>query len=154
MAISDPRTLLAALSKLESIRDPSAGKNLRQYVRFVVRGEAELQPLERDRLDQRPVSALMRDLSRGGLGFVCQEELPVGSLWRAGFMHQDHVVTQQAMIIRHGRRVQENLFLYGGQFVLDTATMVLQGIEPSKIRDGDQTQRNEPNSFVSPSEVK
>lgn len=154
MPSADPRTLLQTLNKLESLRDPTVSKQLRQYSRFVVRGDAELTPMERSSLDQRPVLVMLRDLSRGGVGFVSQQPLPKCSLWRVGFLYQGQVVSQQPMIIRHSNCVDASVYLVGGQFCVETGVMILQGIDHAQIRDGDQPNTGPASTnFVGPGEV-
>ena len=72
MSTMRPRSLLDELDKLESLREPEkAGQ--RQFRRFVVRGEAELHPMNRNRLDPTPLTIQLRDISRGGVGFLCDQ---------------------------------------------------------------------------------
>lgn len=146
-----PKALLAALSKLENLRDPSAGEGKRQFHRFVVRGEAEL--VNVDHTDTKPITlpVQIRDVGLGGMGFVSQIPLEVGSVWRVNFLQSGHVIGTQPILIRHSRTVNDALHLIGGQFVIETGILCILGVNPSSIRDGGKI--GESSNFVPPSEV-
>jgi hypothetical protein len=158
MVTSGPQALLAELAKLEALRESNrvaAGGN-RQFQRFVVRGDAELRSMDRTCLDAAPVPVLLRDIGRGGVGFVAPVELEVNSTWQICFLHRDYVVGTQGIIIRHCRKVQDGVFLIGGQFCIETGLMSLLGIDPSAIRDADiatELDEKPSNVFLPPSEV-
>lgn len=153
-----PEKLLAELNRLESLRDPAQnGTHNRQFKRFVVRGDAELHPMSRARLDRAPLDITLRDIGRGGFGFVCQQPLPAGSNWRVCFLRHGYVIGEQAIIVRHCRPVSDSVYLIGAQFVVDTGLLTLLGIDPGAIQDEDSVdnafEADEPLSYLSPSEV-
>jgi hypothetical protein len=138
MTVHSPQALLAELAKLETLRNDSrAATGQRQYQRFVVRGDAELRSMDRTCLDASPMQILLRDLSRGGIGFVSSLELERGSTWQACFLHKDYLIGSQGAIVRHCRKIENGLFLVGAQFCIETGLMSLAGIDPAAIRDGD-----------------
>jgi hypothetical protein len=158
MADNGPQALLAELAKLEALRNESraATSGQRQYQRFVVRGDAELRSMDRTCLDAAPVAVLLRDLGRGGIGFVSPIELELSSTWQICFLHRDYVIGSQGVIVRHCRKVQDGVFLIGGQFCIETGLMSLLGIDPSAIRDADiatELDEKPSNVFLPPSEV-
>lgn len=156
MASNDPRQLVAALAKAEALRDTSQHKSgNRHYHRFVVRGDAELHPMDSDRLDRAPITAMLRDIGRGGVGFVVQQPLPPNSTWRMSFLNHGHVIGQQAIIIRHCRPFLDRVYLVGAQFCIETGLLCLLGVEPGAIAAGDQAGREHdgPVAFLAPGEV-
>src|SRR5690606_19317955 len=108
---------------------PFTASELRQCPRFSVRAEAELIPLDRNRIDRSPIDVAVRDISRCGIGFVTTEELEVGSLWRCGFIHRDQVFNYQTLMIRHCTRLDDGIYLAGAQFVVDPATLAMLGVQ-------------------------
>jgi hypothetical protein len=155
MSTMRPRSLLDELDRLESLRDP-AKAGYRQFRRFVVRGEAELHPMNRNRLDPTPLTVQLRDLSRGGMGFLCDQPLEEYSAWRACFLQEGYVVGEQAMVVRHCRPVNDELYLIGGQFVIDTGLMVALGVSPGALEDDQASQEDETRDdedFLTPGEL-
>jgi len=153
MTLSGPHSLLADLARLEGIRDPARDTGQRQFQRFVVRGDAELHVMDRHGDDQ-PIPIQIRDIGRGGMGFICQQPLDSNSTWRAAFLHRGYVFGQQALIVRHCRQVQAGVYLVGSQFCIESGLMCLLGVDPDAIRDGDSPAGTiTPPHFLSPGEV-
>lgn len=147
--------LLDELVKLETLREPNHPAGKRVFTRFLVRGDAELVSIDRSRLDTAPVSILLRDAGRGGLGFVTDRPLESNSIWRAGILDHGYVVSQQAMIVRHCRKVRDSLYLVGGQFCADSGLLCLLGVDPAMIPEGDTpSTSNVGSNFLRPGEVK
>ena len=155
MTTSRPRSLLDELERLESLRDPQQAGH-RQFRRYVIRGEAQLHPMNRNQLDPTPITVQLRDLSRGGIGFLSPEGLSVGSTWRACFLKEGHVVGEQALMIRHCRAVGESLFLVGGQFIADTGLLLTLGVSPGELREGtleSQDETADDDDYLGPTQV-
>jgi len=133
MTTTRPRSLLDELDRLESLRDPDqAGQ--RQFHRFIVRGEVQLHPMSRNRLDPTPINVQLRDLSHGGMGFLSPEPLHRSSTWRACFLEHGYVIGEQALMIRHCREVGTSLYLVGGQFIMETGLMIMLGVSPGDLK--------------------
>src|SRR5580698_5769172 len=103
MDVHGPEELLAELAKLEGLRNPQTEQRLRAYRRFVLRGDAELHDMERGPTEQSPLPVLLRDLGRGGVGFISPRVLEINSTWRICFLHRGYVVGQQGIVVRHCR---------------------------------------------------
>jgi len=145
--------LLDELTRLESLRDPER-QGQRQFRRFPIRCDAELHPMDVARTDRQPVDIKLRDIGRGGIGFVCHQPIEVGSNWRCAFVHHGQVLSQQAIVVRHCRQVQPGLYLLGAQFCLDLGVMVTLGLSPRDVIDGDSgEQPMEDDAFVDPDHV-
>lgn len=153
MPLTGPHSLLADLVRLEGLRDPARSAGQRQYERFVVRGDAELHAMDRQG-DITPIAIQVRDLGRGGMGFVCQVQLDINSTWRVAFLHQGYAFGQQALIVRHCHEVQAGVYLIGSQFCIESGLMCLMGIDPAAIRESDgPAGAAQPPRFLPPGEV-
>ena len=156
MSKRPPEELLEELSKLEHVRmADSIDSCQRHFDRYVIRGDAELHPMNRSKLDPTPVEIQLRDIGRGGMGFICQEPLPAGSSWRVEFTRRGFAIGQQAIFVKYCQRVSECLYLIGSQFVIDTGLLTILGIDPAEIdrEDNEISEASEDVSFLPPAEV-
>lgn len=64
------------------------------------------------------VSATLRDVSMGGVGFFCDRAFPVGALLGIKLFWSDPNATRVPAIVRHSRITHQG-FLIGAQFVID-----------------------------------
>ena len=149
MPPNDPRALLAVLAQLENVRDPSKVAGLRQFARYIVRGDAELHPLNDSDLDRSPVAIQLRDISWTGVGFICSQRLTPNTHFRLHLLSHGHSVGQQTMMVRHCREIRDNLYLVGGQFCIEAGILSLLGLNPGALSQGDGPTAQ----FVAPSEV-
>ncbi len=131
------RTLLDDLAELERLRDPSKSKGLRHYRRFVVRADAELHPMDPTAMERTPIDLKLRDISRGGVGFVCNANLPFRSVWRLVLLNRGYALGEMALVVRHARAVRDGVHLLGGQFGATTGLMVMTGVDPLAITTSD-----------------
>jgi hypothetical protein len=155
MATTRPHSLLDELDRLEALRDADK-VGQRRFRRFVARGEVELHPTHRNRLDSTPINVQMRDLSQGGMGFLSPQPIDEGSSWRACFLREGYVIGEQAVVVRHCRQVNESLYLIGVEFVIDTGLMVQLGVSPAELEQSqfapqDETQDTE--AFKPPHQI-
>ena len=150
---TDPRSLLATLAEIEQSHAPMQEFSKRRFRRLAVRGEAELQAVDRSRLDQRPIAIQLRDVGLGGIGFVSQERLAPNSQWRCQFTAHGMVLATQAILVRHCREMPGGLYLVGGQFCIDAGLLHQLGVEPTTIHGGLFENGEADQSFVPPGEV-
>lgn len=156
--ITEARALLQELKRLENIRDHSVVQSKRQFERYVVRAEAELHPMDRTQTQHTPIPILLRDLSRGGIGFVTSVPLDVHSNWDVAFIQHGFVIGRQGLTIRHCKRVQDDAFLVGGQFCADSGLLALLGVRPGSLRDApviheDLDPSDDDANFLSPEDI-
>ncbi len=143
---------LEALSQHET-RALKDGGNERRFQRFAVRGDAELHSIGTARLEQRPILIQIRDIGWGGVGFLCQEPLALGSMWRANFLHGGYIAGTQSLVVCHHKPLGGSLFLVGGQFIVEAGLLRLLGIEPVILCEGAGKSSDDYAEFVAPSEV-
>ncbi|WP_432797874.1 hypothetical protein [Poriferisphaera sp. WC338] len=156
MSEKSREVILDELNKLERVRrQPSIDACQRQFERYVVRGEAELHPMNRTHLEATPITVQLRDLGRGGAGFISQQPISLGSSWRMCFLQHGYVIGSQPIIARHSHRVDNDLYLIGSQFVIETGLMTLLGIDPIKITqtENDITEDLPNANFLPPADV-
>lgn len=148
------RELLRELEELEQLRSQDAARGKRNYERFVIRGDARLLPMEDHGDADAGIRVLLRDLGRGGLGFITSGAVPSASLWRIEFLQHDYVVATASLHVRHCREVSEGVHLCGGMFVADSGVMCQLGVEPASIRGGaDIADLAQAGGFVTPQDV-
>lgn len=158
MAASNPYRLLDVLGQLEKGREatsPNSGIGQRKFTRFVVRGEAELRAMDRIDTDAGSVQVLLRDIGRGGVGFVSQEKLATNSIWRLCFYQHGYMIGHQAVIVKHSREIEPGVYLAGGQFCIESGLLALLGVDPAIVRNnGDLLDKDLPDThFDSPADV-
>ena len=81
MKAAEPKDLMDVLARLEDTRHQPGVEAQRRFRRFTVRGEATLEPMQGPAM-QDPLTVLLRDISRGGAGFLTDRFIEPCSTWR------------------------------------------------------------------------
>ncbi|MBI1370327.1 MAG: hypothetical protein GC162_16960 [Planctomycetes bacterium] len=136
MSTTKPQELMEMLAKLDEHRKDPPVEVQRRYQRFVVRGEAKLEPIDEMELEH-PIPILLRDISRGGVGFLSNQFLEPCTMWRVRFATKDYVIGSQPIIIRFCRAVQSDLYLVGGQAVIEPYILGMLGVPANQLRHED-----------------
>ncbi|MEQ9455104.1 MAG: PilZ domain-containing protein [Phycisphaeraceae bacterium] len=151
MSIASSKDVLEALEKLENLRDPQHLPR-RAFQRFLVRGDAHLLPMDRPHVRNNPspeaIEIKLRDISRGGLGFVTTQKIEPGSTWRIVFYHEGFAIGEQAGVIRYSREIQPELYLSGAAFIISNGILSMLGVDLTHIDDADDTDFNIPSDFT------
>ncbi|QNN22933.1 hypothetical protein HED60_11870 [Planctomycetales bacterium ZRK34] len=134
MSITEPRDLMDVLARLDHSRHEPTTKTMRHYKRYSVRGEARLESLDPTCVDPS-ITVLLRDVSRAGIGFLVDQILEPGSMWRVQLRTRDFVIGSVAIIVRYCRAVQSDLYLCGGQVVIEPYLLNQLGIPPEQARN-------------------
>ena len=134
----DPQGLLDELSKLERLRQCDAGARRRRHPRFIVRGDAQLFEMDRPSSNDPPMMVMLRDLGRGGIGFVADRPQERGCTRRVRFMQRGYGIGEISIIVRHCRQVDQ-IHLVGCQICIENGMMFLLGVDPTTIKEGDST---------------
>lgn len=135
MSITEPRDLIEVLGRMEYWRQEPPVDHKRAFRRFVVRGEATLEPVHSGKVIESDARAMLRDVSRGGVGFLCDRFLEPGDIWRIRFERKGYLLGQQPILIKFCRLVQDGLYLTGGQFIIEPALMVALGVDETDLHD-------------------
>ena len=109
--------------------------------------------MNRSRLDATPMEVKLRDVGRGGVGFICSEPLAIDSPWRLALMNQGYKVGEQALIVRHCRKINNQLYLVGGQFVIETGMLVMLGVNPGALANQTDSDPDDAATFLPPADV-
>ncbi len=134
---SDPNELLAELSRLENLRSGDSKSRRRRHPRFVVRGQAELLQAHCSTFNDDPVEVMLRDMGRGGLGFIADRPITAGSLRELRFIQRTYRVGEANVVIRHCEQVKDEVYLVGCQVCLGNGLIYLLGVDPDAVDDGD-----------------
>lgn len=144
--------IVRELAELERCRlSLFPGRCQRQFDRHVIRGEATLTAVEDSSQEGVTIEAHLRDVSRGGLGLVCERPLETGSRWRIEFKQNGYSIAEQTIEVRHCREVRSNLYLCGSQFIASAGLLTLLGVSASELLA--ESEENEPEEFLPPGEV-
>lgn len=150
------KSVLSELTRLETRRQEHSGAKQRQFKRFMIRGEAMLVPCDQREAKHQPHQVHMRDVSRGGIGFVSDRELPINSDWHIVFFNHGLEISRQPVVIRHCQSVNNGLFLVGALFCVEAGLLTQLGVNPHDLREGSDIGTDGPAeqaSFLPPSEV-
>ncbi|MAX23659.1 MAG: hypothetical protein CMJ19_04060 [Phycisphaeraceae bacterium] len=135
MAKAEAQQLLDELNRLEDLRNPARCEGKRQFQRFVVRADAELIRMDRSHTNESPIPIMLRDIGRGGIGFVCTDQLESDSLWQISFLQHGFVIGHMGLIVRHSRTISDDVYLIGGQFCSDSGLLYQLGVNPSMVAE-------------------
>lgn len=159
MSMTEPRDLMDVLARLDHSRQEPATHTMRRYKRYSIRGEARLESLDPTCVDPS-ITVLLRDVSRAGLGFLVDQFLEPCSMWRVQFRTREFVVGSVAIIVRYCRAVQSDLYLCGGQVVIEPYLLNMLGVEADQARseelcrfDEHDVTAFESGEFVSPDDL-
>jgi hypothetical protein len=143
------------LSRMESWRAEPILDSSRAFERFPVRGDATLERAQAPHAHVQLRHVMLRDLSRGGVGFLCDEQIEPGTVWRISFYDRGQKVGTQALIVRFCRLVQDGLYLAGGQFVIEPYLMLVLGITEHDLAHDIQARARPEDTadFVAPDQV-
>ncbi|MBL4700152.1 MAG: hypothetical protein JKX85_02750 [Phycisphaeraceae bacterium] len=154
MANTEAQQLLDELNRLEDLRNPARCEGKRQFQRYVVRSDAELVRMDRSHTLETPIPIMLRDVGRGGIGFVCTDKLDNESLWQINFLQHGFVIGHMGVIVRHCRTISDEFYLIGGQFCSDSGLLYQLGVNPSMAGESDApAQAMSEDTFVAPSEM-
>jgi len=136
MVCHDPKELLDELSRLEGLRSGGGRTSRRRHKRFIVRGQAELFDTDSSSSGEPPVAIMLRDMGRGGLGFVADSSVDLGSVRRLRLTQRGYCIGETSLVVRHCSQVKDQIYLVGSQICLSNGLMFLAGVDPSMVEEG------------------
>lgn len=147
-------SILQELAALERSRiDVPSYESQRQFRRHVIRGEAELYPVEHKSMHPESIDVQLRDASRGGVGFLSRMPLESDTTWRIEFIRHGFVVGEQHLVVRHCSQVREGLYLCGAQFIASAGLLTILGVSACDLMAESSGSDTEDNPFLAPTEV-
>ena len=111
-------SLVDTKEMLDQNRPDPAVENKRKYKRFSISGDARIMPSD-DNSTEETTLILLRDISRGGIGFFCDRILDPGVLYRIQLQVSDRSIGSQPAMICYCLQVQENLYSIGAEWVVE-----------------------------------
>jgi len=155
MSVTEPQELISVLNQMEYWRQEPVKERKRAFKRFTVRGDATIEPVTQCTVQQQPKPVMLRDISRGGIGFVLEQFIEPGSTWRIAFYNRGCKVGTQSLVVRYCRLVQDGLYLVGAQFIVEPYLMVMLGVDERALDDdiADQTKPEDTADFVPPDAI-
>lgn len=132
MSICEPNDLMGILDKLEYYRESAGSETQRKFRRFNIRGEAKLEAI--DDHGSAATQVLLRDISRAGVGFLVDRFIEPCTQWRLRFMADGALAGSQPIAVRYCRLVQDNLYMVGGQFIIEPHILAVAGVKPEELR--------------------
>lgn len=124
------------LHRLESMRDPlieESGRSNRQVRRYPVREEAEVFPMSRHRLNDHGIGVHLRDIGRGGVGFLSDRPIASGQDYRIVFHRDGYAVGSAAINVRYSKPVRSGVHLIGATFAAGAGLLTSLGVQPAEL---------------------
>ncbi len=134
MSVAEPKNLVDLLNRLEQTRKDPTDEPHRRFRRFIIRGDAIVEPLQSGHSHENQ-TVMLRDISRGGLAFLSRQFFEPGTLWRIRFQRDGMDFASHPIAIRFARRIQDDLFLIGGQFVIEPFILTMLGVGEDQLRN-------------------
>jgi hypothetical protein len=155
MSVAEPRDLIDVLSRMEYWRQEPPVERKRAFNRFSIRGEARIEPVHELAVEPSPQKVVLRDISRGGVGFLSEQFLEVGSVWRMAFATRGRQIGTQVFVVRFCRLVQDGLFLVGGVFAVEPHVMIMLGVNETELGSDiyDRANAEDTAAFVPPDQL-
>lgn len=126
--------LTAALGRAEALKtEPSQAQ--RRFSRFEVRGEARV--LSDHPGDNTCYEGQIRDISRGGLGMLTSQEVPVGGPMRIRISTGRTPIACTPAFCRFSRPVGGGAHLVGFAFAMDAAPLLALGLDNTTLAEAD-----------------
>lgn len=138
MSVERARQLVDALTKIEKWRGKPASIRKRRFTRFGVRGTALLvNAASVTTEDRRRTSVQLRDVSRGGVGFLHDQPLRVDCPYRLLLSEQELILGSMPLFIRYCQQIEKNAYLIGGEFGAEAALLAALGVSVRDIAGND-----------------
>ena len=137
--------VVGELQRLETLRDPAAeqpDRSNRVAERYPVREEAVLFPMSRRNLNDAGQTVFLRDISRGGVGFLSDRALPSGQDYRIVFQAGGYPIGEYGVTVRYCRPVRPGLFLIGTSFVATAGLLTTLGVDAGRLEAEDRQEES------------
>lgn len=155
MTTQKQQDLQAALKRLDAARHAPEGQPQRRFQRFSVRSIARLWPGHADSNPAPPNEVQVRDISRGGIGFLASEPLPLGRFWQLQMLDSGVTIATVPAYCRHCHKIMEGAYLIGAEFGVPANILLSLGVTADEIAHADEAEahNNLTGDFVSPDRV-
>ncbi len=139
MSVERAKQLVDALTEIEKWRTKPASVRKRRFTRFGIRGSGMLVEVSINANTERPhtTPVQLRDVSRGGVGFLLDRPLRVDCPYRLLFIEQELVIKSLPLFIRYCQQLEKNAYLLGGEFGAEAALLAALGVPIRDIATND-----------------
>lgn len=149
--------ILARLSRIENRVNADDAQARRSFRRHSVRGEARLHPVNRRVTEDAVEDIQLRDVGRGGIGFLCKHPLPLNALYRVDLLNQGYTLSSVEVLVRHVTPLGDGLYRIGATFVIQSSLLLELGVSKDALDDDIVVEGTcdafEGDDFLPPSEV-
>ena len=115
--VLSPTELEELLSGLKSDK-PTTADERRSQPRVAVRGKIRIKPTPSPTADGTPFEAWVKDLSRGGIGFLAREPLVAGQRFAATFRRPGGQLATMEYVARRCTKTTAGWFFIGARLIL------------------------------------
>lgn len=129
----NPNDILARLDDLEGNANADDLQARRSFKRHTVRGDARLYPVSRLLTEDSIEDIQLRDIGRGGIGFLCKHPLPINSLYRVDLLNQGYTLSSLEVLIRHITPLSDGLYRIGATFVIQSSLLLELGVQKDAL---------------------
>ena len=129
-----------ALRRLDAWQQDSPFSKQRRFRRHPVRGFAHLHPGSPQCADQPPVTANLRDISRGGVGMLCSHKAEMGTHWVVQLTDDRVTLATMPGFCRYCRSLGQELWLIGIEFGAQASILVALGVNAADLASGDRNE--------------
>ncbi len=139
MSVERAKQLVDALSKIEKWRGKPASLRKRRFTRFGVRGTGLLvnAVAAASASEHTSLSIQLRDISRGGVGFLHSEPLRVDYSYRLLLTDQGLVLASLPLFVRYCQQIEKSAYLIGGEFGIEASMLAAIGVPVRDIASND-----------------
>ncbi|MEM6393127.1 MAG: PilZ domain-containing protein [Planctomycetota bacterium] len=153
----NPDEILARLDHLEGQTQADDMQTRRSFRRHPIRAEARLHPVNRLVTEDAVEDIQLRDVGRGGIGFLCKHPLPLNSLYRVDLLNQGYTLSSLEVLVRHVHALSDGLYRIGATFVIQSSLLLELGVsrdslEGDIVHEGSQDEIDG-DDFLPPCEV-
>ncbi|MEM6551882.1 MAG: hypothetical protein AAF750_07120 [Planctomycetota bacterium] len=153
----NPDDILARLDHIEGQAHADDMQARRSFRRHTVRGEARLHPVTRLVTEDAVEDIQLRDIGRGGIGFLCKHPLPINALYRVDLLNQGYTLSSLEVLVRHVTALSDGLYRIGATFVIQSALLLELGVPKDSLESDIVTEAQQEaldsDDFLPPSEV-
>jgi hypothetical protein len=139
--------LAAALRRLDAWKNASSLSRQRSFYRYPVRGQARLIPGTAESHNRNPIMVEVRDISRGGVGVLCNQPAELGQFWRIDLLDDQVIIASLPVFVRYCRRVMDGAYLIGFEFGIESSILLAMGVSAKDLMEGDRVP-DDPSSSV------
>ena len=150
----DPNDTMDLLNRLDAGRQDPPNGTSRRFKRHIIRGQARIESIDLTDMDEM-ITVTLRDVSRAGVGFVADRFIEPCTMWRMFLTNGSFIAGSIVIIIRFCRAVTSDMYLCGGQTVIEPFLLHQLGVPMDEARHETQCSYSDHDvaDFLTPDQV-